>query len=623
LTISQNISKSQFLQNIPNTNATPQILIISDGYETLNVGQAAPYAEMLQDNGINIVSVAVGNNTYYTNFMEQIASPDSYFNLEKYLNTNDGDINSFAQRLASYFTSVLVYPTWYKAIRDTNGNWSPTTEISDMVIQPGDYLTYIHQANVAFTGPNSTSFSTPSIAFAFNAKLDGWDYVSSTFSSQWVGSSFGGKPFWGLSNVAPDSNLDNKFYKGDMSYGGQITFADGYVPIHQPPISNIVLNNGDFIQYNRRGMGTLVWNQTIDIGVVYSGYQWNQIIFYEGVSNLQDLLRVGNVSDLIAYSSNEPSNIVLQGYTEFNPCRYNYYANNAFNYTEKLYYTNRCTGYSVTTGLALQTLQPFANLDNVHFPTVASVSIPSLAFSGKEYGEYLLPENLGVSYYRGRGYTIAVSTDTLTFINSISAESLFLDTGKYGPRNRGLTQKDQNSPVEITNIDNTWMYQSYSNSSAAGMIVDTLNNQKFTPYQSKYEITQKNDLGLCRQDDDFQFWNPDFPAVWAGNQSKYPLTFRQELLSSSYQNIQQELLVGVGVMADWKVDIFGNNYGLFKVNGATATIPNVYSTIIGSVTGSAYGCSTSVTTDQIVFGTPSQQTFQFNPPVLLANPRQS
>jgi hypothetical protein len=57
---------------------------------------------------------------------------------------------------------------------------------------------------------------------------------------------------------------------------------------------------------------------------------------------------------------------------------------------------------------------------------------------------------------------------------------MFLDTNKYGPRNRGLTKKDQITPVKITEIDNRWMFESYSSSTIAGRIKDTLNNQKFT-----------------------------------------------------------------------------------------------------------------------------------------------
>lgn len=595
------LALSEATANLPNYSANRNILIFSDGYENVEAGNAIPYANSLQANGIKIVSVAIGANTFFTDLMKQISSPNSYFDLESYLITNDGNQYNFIQRLVTFFTSTLVYPTWFKAIRGANGTWTPTYEISDMQFLPGDYFTYVHQSNTTYIGNNNTGFSMPSINFAFNAKLNGWDYYTNSFSPLNIGNGFGAKPFWAVSNVAPDPNTYDKFFKGDLAYGGQVQFFDGYVPIHQPKISPIILNNGDFIQYFRNTNSNLLWNQPLNFSVSLSTYQWNKIIFYEGVSNLSDLLRVNNISDLIAYSSEEPSTMLLEGYTSFLPNKYNYYARKKFNYTENLFFTNRCLTSFVefNTAVAIKTVQPYANLTNVHFPTVASVSLPSLAVTDKQVGEYLLPENLGVSYYRGRGYKMQVSGDTLSFIDSISAERMFLDTNKYGPRNRGLTKKDQNSPVTITDIDNRWMMQSYSSSEAAGLIVDTLNNQKFTPYQTKYEITKINNSGLSRQDDDFQFWNPPFPAVW-DQSANYPLTFRKELLSSSYLEIQQKLLVNNGVMLDWKNDIFGNDYGLFKTPGLTVKLPNIYSTYLGVLSASAYGCPSTNSKDIII-----------------------
>lgn len=582
--------------NKPRDDAEKTIILFSDGYETVNVGEALPVATSIKQTGTKIMSVAVGINSYFTSLDEQLASPNYYFNFESYLNTSDGDVDTFGVKLASYFSNQTSFPTWYKAVRGLDGRWTATLEVTDMVLYPGDYLIYNHQATTAFTGPNNTSFDLPSISFAFNAPLNGWDYTSSTFSENYIGPNFGGKPFWAKCYTAPDSDSNNKFFKGAMSYGGQVRFFDDYVPVHQPPLSPIVLNNGNLVQYARNAYTDFTWNQPLTLSVSLSNYQWNQLMFYKGVSNLQDLLRTQNVSDLIAYSSPEPSDIMLQSYYSFNASSYNYYARNPFNYTEDLYLINKCTLVKAITATVLEVSQPYANLDNVHYPTVATVSFPSLAVTEKQTGEYLLPENLGTSYYRGRGYSIKVTTDTLTFLDSISAERMFLDPQKYGSRNRGLTRKDQNTPVKIDDIDNRWMYKPYSYGTSAGTIVDTLNNQKFTPYQSKYEITQKNDYGLSRQNDNFAFWNPLYPGVWS-DALNYPLTFRKELLSSSYQGRQDKLLVNKGIMFDWKIDIFGNNYGLFKYPNLSMTLPSISSVCLGISDGTAYGCkSTLITT---------------------------
>jgi len=584
-------------RNIPRSLSTKSIILFSDGFENINVGKAVPYSNLLKNSGVEIYAVDIGVNSYFNTNMQQIASDSDFFNLEVYLNNNDGDINSFVQYLISRFSGdkLSIVPTWYKATRDTNGNWASTTQISDMILNPGDYLSYVHKADAAYSGPNNTSFSTPAISFAFNMKLDGWDYSTNTFNANNFGLNYGGKPFWGKAYTTPQTDPDAHFDKGTMEFGGQVRFIDGYVPIHQPEVSDMVLTNGSYLTYKRRGNTNLVWTQPLTFNVSISTYSWNKINFYKDISNLSDMFRNGNDLDAIAYSSPEPSDIILESYSSFLPAKYNYYARQDFTYTEDLYYTNKCLTSFVqfNTGVAIEANAPHANLDNIHFPTVATVSLPSLATSEKETGEYLLPEKLGVSYYRGRGYSMNVSGDTLSFIDSISAERMFLNPDKYGPRHRGLTKNDQYSPVVISDIDSRWMMQSYSSSSAAGTITDVQNNQKFTPYQSQYEIFKKNTVGVSRQDDDFEFWTNTDPGVW-NKPEKYPLTFRNELLASSYQNRKIELLVNKGLVYEWKNDIFGNDYALLKIPGVSAQAPHIkavnFDTNINQINTIDLGC---------------------------------
>jgi hypothetical protein len=156
-----------------------------------------------------------------------------------------------------------------------------------------------------------------------------------------------------------------------------------------------------------------------------------------------------------------------------------------------------------------------------------------------------------------------VDPDNLTYIDSISAERLFLDIKKYASRNRGLTREDQRTPVKITDIDNRWLFEPDSAGNRSGIIDNTVNNQKLVPYQTNYEINKKNEIGLCYQSDDFQFWSTDFFAQWT-KPAQYPLNFRKEIIFASYFNRIDSLLTDKGIMTDWRTDIFGNNYGLIK-----------------------------------------------------------
>jgi hypothetical protein len=214
------------------------------------------------------------------------------------------------------------------------------------------------------------------------------------------------------------------------------------------------------------------------------------------------------------------------------------------------------------TGKVLDAVNASSNLTNVHNPTIANVAFASEMVSQKQTGGFITPDKFGVSYYRGKGYEINITADSLSYSDSLSAERLFLDSGKYGPRNRGLTKKDQISPVEIQNINNTWFMNSYGSGNLAGVISDSVDNQKLVPYQTNYEIYNENNLGVSLQSDDFQFWNPD-NLTWT-DEVNYPLTLRKEVMINSYNQRVSALLTDSGDMNSWRTDVFGNNYGLFK-----------------------------------------------------------
>lgn len=552
--------------NVPRPECRKYIIVFSDGEANVKTENFQEVIDDLKDSNITIISVDIGILGLYNDLMENLAtSPPYYFNLQKYLYTGDGDQNSFAEYISKIITNCPpIIPTWYKAIRSNNGQWQGISEPSDMVLYPGDYITYSHRSGVEYISPTNfaANFLQPGIDFTINTKLNGWDYTTNTFSITSIGDFYGAKPFWALSYNIPDET--NNFYKETISFGGQLRFFNDYVPLHQPQISEMLLNSGDFIRYSRRAVTDLDWAEDLSVKVENNAYQWNKIIFYKDFSNLVELLKV-NSYDAIGYGSNEASNILLESYSLFKPAIYNYYARNDFLYTQNLYEANRCLNSFVifNTGAVIEPLNPYANLDNRFYPTIASVSYPKLAVSQKQVGEYMVPDRLGVSSYRGRGYSIKVDEDKVSVLESVSAEEIFLPISKYGPRNRGLTKKDQLAPVSITKINNRWVMEPFSSGSKSGIITETLFNQKYTPYQTSYEILGMNYFGINRQDDLFQFWSQTDPSLWNDTQ-RYPLTFRQELESKTYEARITKLLVNIGTITEWKTDLFGFNYELYK-----------------------------------------------------------
>jgi len=551
--------------NIPQINGSKKIIIFTNGVETVNVGFGLPQAEKLKNDGVKIFVADVGFKIKEEGIAHQLATNNScYFNLQKYLLNLDGNTQGFSEYISYRLgDQTPIKPSWNKAVRNADGAWVSTNEASDMIISPGDYLIYVHRDSVNYTSiTNDIIFSTKSINFTINVKLDGWDYLNNYFSLSAIGPDYGAKPYW--AKVYTDINFEKNFLKETSKSGGNVYFVDGYVPVYQPDISEMILGTGDFLRYKRISNTNLKWSQSLTFNVLLQSNTWKKIKISKEYSNIQKLIN-RNKLDILGEPSNEPSDIILESYSSFNPAFYNYYARNQFTYTQDLFNVKRCGDTFITynTAIEINPSEPHFNMLNTHYPTVATVSFPSKSYSTKEIGDYMIPENLGVSTYRGRGYNIKIDNDSLTNIDAMSAERMFSDIGKYGPRQRGLTKKDQITPVKIENIDNSWIYEPYGRNERSGVIVNTKENQKFTPYQTSYESENENRYGVSRQDDIFQFWSPPIPATW-NEPEKYPLTFRKEVLPLSYEERKNLLLVDSGQLNNWRTDIFGNDYGLYK-----------------------------------------------------------
>ena len=576
------IAAGNNIQNLPQQNKPKKILIFSDGLDNgieldsnlkFNENYVYDYATKIKsEDKIQIYSVDIGKKSYDANLMEKIASSFSmYFNLEYYLNNGDGNLDSFVDYVTKrIYGSMPVYPMWYKGIRDSFGNWKEkydefgNLEISDMQLRPGDYINYVHRGSVLYYNEdnNLVNFNVKGLSFSLNVKLNGWDYETNKFSSSHIGDIYGAKPFWAKVNVIP--NETDNFRKDTLLFGGKIKFVDDYLPIQQPEVSTMVLNVGDIIEYNRKSYKNMIWNQPIYVYDTITSNKWNKLIFNIEYSNLKDFLYKQKL-DGVVYPSNEPSDLILESYSSFKPALFNYYARNPFTYTQGLYNKKRCLDSFVVynTGVLIEPTNSYENIVNNFQPSIASTPLYYNIVSEKQTGMYMLPENLGASFFRGKGYTISIDNNKITTFKNVSSEITYFNLEKYGPRQRGLTKKDQLSITKIDDIDNMWMIEPYSSAEKSGMIVNTLENQKLTPYQSSYELMGKNNFGVSRQDDVFQLWNPAIPPIWS-DPKNYPLTFRKELLLDSYVNRKEKLLVNKGKLHNWNCDVFGTDYALYK-----------------------------------------------------------
>jgi hypothetical protein len=102
------------------------------------------------------------------------------------------------------------------------------------------------------------------------------------------------------------------------------------------------------------------------------------------------------------------------------------------------------------------------------------------------------------------------------------------------------------------------MMRPYGSGEISGVIDNTKNFQKFTAYQSEYEVLGTNSYGVSRPNDNFQFYNQNRQWIGGG------LTERGEVTEEMYLERRSKFLANLGVITKWRMDLFGNNYALYK-----------------------------------------------------------
>ena len=556
--------------NMPRADAQKRIFLISDGEENVesSKGKTLPYSKDLKNKNIEILSIDIGSQSRNNHLLEEIASPGRYFDLQRYIEVNDVEDPSKIIKNLAYRTSNCpsAESVWMKLVRNSNGEWVETTEYTDMVLNPGDFLTYVHRDSIEYSSPydDYQDFSQPTTKFKIKLKLGGWDYVNNTQALDAPLGYFGAKPFW--AKAYADVDAANNFNKGTLYFGGHIRWSD-YLPLEQPEVSMCVLEHGDFLEYVRNKALRLSIKQEVPFLEYFSDYQWNKLEFIKQYSNLNNLFKYDKI-DYIVKQTEEKSDFVLESFYEFKPVKYNYYARNSFNFGQDLFLINKClpTYSALLTGKVLEAEAPYKHLDNTNYPTIAVLPYTNNFVTKKQVGEYRLPTRLGVPFFTGRGYTIELDEKRIAQLEQNNVEKIFLDPRKYGPIYQGLSKTDHYAPVKVTSVDNRWMMIPYGTGKRTGTINNTIATQKFTGYQSDYEVYGTTLHGPSKASDDTQFY--DSRMKWTGK----GINYRGELSTAEYQKRRKGLLVSLGtlsywdlgIITNWRTDLFGYTYALFK-----------------------------------------------------------
>lgn len=406
--------------------------------------------------------------------------------------------------------------------------------------------------------PSLTSFSAPVPGFVLNTPLQGWNYNTATYQQSYDTnvSNIGARPFWGKIYTQDNSN-----YKGIDSWGTPQRILDGHNIITQPEISDIQLASNTYIEYTNKNNTPLNWVQPIELAVHDNSNTWYTLNYTTtSFSNLSSQINNIDTEVVVVTPTTDVSNLSIQNYIDNNPVQIVYYANNSFNWAitatpvdaNILAYDNNLSAVR-----AINSLAPWTNLSNQVYPSVAAFPSFENLYSAEDSGVYFTPSNLGVSVFTNKDYTTSTST------SSFALTAFFEDKTKTVGI-RGFSKTDQPTPYNVILNNNIWLKENTLSSPIAGNIKKDVYKkyQKFVPYQSTYETTPNNNIGLLLPNSRQTPWGgyQDLQWVDAGNAPKsFTGTYNVSAWAGS-QILKQNNLQ----LDNWVTDIFGNQYGLYK-----------------------------------------------------------
>lgn len=217
------------------------------------------------------------------------------------------------------------------------------------------------------------------------------------------------------------------------------------------------------------------------------------------------------------------------------------------------YVVTDSTGRFTLSALLFEAENKFANPINKRYPTVEAVPSVEYLQTAKEVGLFFKPDKLGALNFTSFKFT-AFLKDNLT-PNTLY---FFPDPKLFGNIS-GLTKKDYQTPFNFFE-DNTVAIQSFANQYAFGEVTTEPWLQTFRAYQTREASLGLANFGLSRYVDSQGFFDGPRKTIWSNKDTfplipanKFPIDKRFETLLTIPKTLVQ-----------YKTDVFGNEYGLYK-----------------------------------------------------------
>lgn len=426
--------------------------------------------------------------------------------------------------------------------------WSPASTITYLFtgIPPITAVDFQRQVT------SLTSVVTPLPGFVYNVDLYGWDY--STAYQQTVKTP-GARPFWGESYTGRSEQ--NK-YGSVPDWGKPYRVYDEHNIITQPVFSDIELQTGQYIEYERKGGSTLTWLQPLIQNIEINKNVWCDLdINFDDEAKFENIL-TDNPNTLTVVPLTTETDLTLTNVVDNYPVTVLYKAVTPFTWSvtavpEIEEYT--LSESKITTTVTPE--RPWNQFTNRFNPT--SLLVPTLEsiYTKKDSGGYFTPNNLGVSLYNSKDFTYTLNTSSTQITSTFTPPDFF-----FG--GRGNTKIDNLIPYTSLLEDASWLKESYNSGVLAGNIDREVAKtyQKFVPYQSSTESKITKQTGINVINKKLSPWEGRESNVWG---DKEITQANEKNIHNTNSWIEQHILQsGEKRIYSWSSDIYGNQYILLK-----------------------------------------------------------
>ncbi len=397
--------------------------------------------------------------------------------------------------------------------------------------------------------PALTAYTTPTAGFLLNHSLKGWSYDS----SKAVTGATGARPFWTAKTQSSSRNVGNT--------PPNVTFAEPDLPLSLPPLFPVGLSADQVFVYERLPSSSFPWSQNVTAIENVNNTFWSNITYDD--SKISSLSSVIGYPEFYEYTAPtyEATNFSIEYRYNNKPSKIYYNAAAAFTSTLSVLPVTDTTCITMPSAIMYtfsNANRIWNNLANRFYPHISLVPSTEDLYVSVDKGGLFTPQYLGMSVYDSTNYTVMANTTSSSMSGIFPTPSFFVG-------GRGVTHNDQITPYIVTS-DTNQQFKKSPLSQSGGKLLNKIyrKKQKFLPYQSKQESTTRDAVGLVTPTSRQDPWDGPTDSTW-GDKVNKPVSHAGELDVDFWA--QSQLLKTSGMhLYSWDVDVYNNQYGLYKEN---------------------------------------------------------